>query len=91
MSIATRYLEITYRHGKPLAAYLYLARNSDDRSERVGEIRKGYLVDRAADGRPIGIELTSPQRVTLAELNDVLAELQLDPLSPEDLSPLAAA
>ena len=91
MSISRPYLEITYRHGKPLAAYLYLPRNAGDSSERVEEARTGYLVDRSADGRPIGIEMTSPRRVTLGELNEVLAELHLDPLTAEDLSPLAAA
>ncbi len=29
-----RYLEVTYRDGKPVAAYLYLQRQSGDRSVR---------------------------------------------------------
>jgi hypothetical protein len=86
-----RYLEITFRLGKPLAAYLYLPRQADDRSVRVEPHGRGYLVDWTADGRPIGIEMPSPAVVTLTGLNDVLAELRLAPLAPEEVSPLVAA
>ena len=86
-----RYLEITYRNGKPLAAYLYLPRQDGDKSARVEPHGRGYLVDWTDDGRPIGIEMPSPSRVTIAGLNDVLAELRLEPLAPEEVSPLVAA
>jgi hypothetical protein len=86
-----RYLEITFRHGKPLAAYLYLPRRTGDKSVRVEPHGEGYLVDWSEDGRPIGIEMPSPSVVTLTGLNDVLAELRLGPLDPEDVSPLVAA
>jgi hypothetical protein len=85
------YLEITYRHGKPLAAYLYLARQAGDVSADVEEMEPGYLVDLAADGRPIGIEMPSPSLVTLDGLNRILNELQLAPLEPQELAPLVAA
>lgn len=89
--MSQRYLEITFRRGKPLAAYLYLPRRENDHSDRVEERGPGYLVDWSIDGRPIGIELTSPSQVTLAELNAVLTELNLDPLTADDVSPLVAA
>jgi hypothetical protein len=54
------YLEVTYRKGKPLAAYLYLPRRTGDVSARVEPRGDGYLVDWAVDGRPIGIEMPSP-------------------------------
>jgi len=76
-----RYLEITYRNGKPLAAYLYLPRRTDDKSARVEPHGHGYLVDWTEDGRPIGIEMPSPSLVTLTGLNDVLAKLRLGPLT----------
>lgn len=85
-----RYLEVTYRDGKPLAAYLYLPRRSGDRSVRV-EQRGGYLVDWTDDGRPIGIEMPSPSRVTLEGLNKVLFELDLDGVAREEVLPLVAA
>ena len=86
-----RYLEITYRAGKPLAAYLYLPRRSDDRSARVEAHGPSYLVDWTEDGRPIGIEMPSPALVTLDGLNQVLTELHLEPAAPGELAPLVAA
>ncbi len=85
------HLEVTFRRGKPVAAYLYLPRREGDRSARTERRDGGVIVDFAADGRPIGIEITSPTRVTLAALNTVLAALQQKPLSSHDLAPLAAA
>ena len=52
-----RYLEVTYRHGKPLAAYLYLPRDENAKSVRVVQEQSGLLVDLGEDGRPIGIEI----------------------------------
>lgn len=90
MPMSQRYLEVTFYRGKPLAAYLYLPRRANDLSGRVEERAAGYLVDWTVDGRPLGIEMPSPALVTLAGLNAVLAELRLDPLAAEELSPLAA-
>ena len=83
-----RYLEITYRQGRALAAYLYLPRQAGDKSVRVEPHGPGYLVDWTEDGRPIGIEMPAPSQVTLEGLNDVLAGLRLDPLEPQEASPL---
>lgn len=55
------YLEVTYRHGKLLAAYLYLPRNPRDRSVRVRQFGRGLAVDYRRDGQPIGIEITAPE------------------------------
>jgi hypothetical protein len=89
--MAQRYLEVTYRQGKPLAAYLYLPRRTGDRSVRVESRGPGYLVDWTEDGRPIGIEMPSPSLVTLDGLNLILAELHLDPAAPSEVAPLVAA
>jgi hypothetical protein len=86
-----RYLEVTYRNGKPLAAYLYLPRHSDDVSVRVEPHGPCFLVDWTADGRPIGIEMPSPSLVTVEGLNRVLSELHLDPVAPEEVAPVVAA
>lgn len=85
------YLEVTYRHGKPFAAYLYLPRRSRDRSARVREVSPGLLVDFRRDGRPIGIEITAPGEVSLAKVNRVLRELGLPAAKRADLAPLLAA
>jgi hypothetical protein len=83
------YLEITFREGRPLAAYLYLPRRENDKSARVQQEGHGLIVDLAADGRPIGIEITSPQEMTLEILNGVLAKYGLPGLNQKEVAPLA--
>jgi hypothetical protein len=84
-----RYLEITYRRGKPLAAYLYLPRRENDKSWRVVEEAHGLMVDLAEDDRPIGVEILSPQELSLTDINAVLAKYALPPLDREEVVPLA--
>lgn len=85
------YLEVTYRKGRILAAYLYLPRRPRDRSARTAELLPGLLVDLAKDGRPIGIEVTSPRRLRLSRLNKLLSQLGLPALGAADVAPLVAA
>jgi hypothetical protein len=85
------YLEVTFRHGRPLAAYLYLPRRGNEKSVRTEEASPGLLIDFAAGGRPIGLEITAPGRVSAATINGVLAGLGLSPLPDADLAPLKAA
>jgi len=83
-----RFLEITYRRGKPLAAYLYLPRNPGDKAARTQRQDTGLLIDYAQDGRPIGIEITAPTKITMAALNQVLSLAHQDPVTPDDFAPL---
>ena len=85
------YLEFTYRDGKPFAGYLYLPRRADDAAERTEEAEAGLLLDFAADGRPIGIEITSPSVTKLEAINRVLKSLGLDSVTDRDLAPLTFA
>jgi hypothetical protein len=85
------YLEITFRHGRPLAAYLYLPREGNEKSARTEQAAQGLLVDFGASGRPIGLEITDPSVVSPATINRVLADLGLSKLSDADLAPLRAA
>ena len=85
------YLEVTYRKGKPLAAYYYLPRRDGDRSARTERAGGGLLIDYAQDGRPIGIEITAPAKLTVTQLNRVLERLGQQPVEREDLAPLVAA
>ena len=85
------YLEVTFRKGRPLAAYYYLPRRDGDTSARTDRAGAGLVVDYTADGRPIGIEITAPSRLVLSELNDLLTNLGQPPVAREDLAPLAAA
>ena len=85
------YLEVTFRRGRPLAAYLYLPRASGEKSFRTSRVDPGMIVDFSRGGKPIGIELTAPDKVTLTALNQLLTELGLPRLSAADLKPLRAA
>jgi hypothetical protein len=82
------YLEVTYRHGKPIAAYLYLPRRPGDTSARTVKHPAGILIDYAPDNRPIGIEIPSPSHVVpLDAINQIVAEVD-EPAAPADLAPL---
>ena len=85
------YLEITYRHGRPIAAYLYLPRASRDRSRRSAKAAGGLVIDFTQRGKPIGIEITAPSKVTVAAVNRILKELGFPPIKQADLAPLRAA
>lgn len=84
------YLNVTYREGRPLAAYYYLPRQDGDKAARTKQAGEGLLVDFAADGRPIGIEITSPSQLDLAALNEILTRLGQETARDEDIAPLAA-
>ena len=86
-----RYLEVTFRKGKPLAAYLYLPRRVGVKSVRTEQAAPGLLVDYAMDRDPIGLEITAPDRVTIEEINAVLERLGLPIMASEELAPLRAA
>jgi hypothetical protein len=85
------YLEVTYRRGRPIAAYLDLLRNAGDTSHRTERVEPGMVIDFTADGRPMGIEITAPTEVSLAAINGILERLGLSPVTQADLAPLEAA
>jgi len=86
-----RYLEVTFRKGRPLAAYLYLPRRVGIKSVRTEKAAPGVLVDYGPTEEPIGLELTAPSQVTVQEVNAVLEKLGLAAMDPEELAPLEAA
>ncbi|MFQ5424961.1 MAG: DUF2283 domain-containing protein [Phycisphaerae bacterium] len=86
-----RNLEVTFRNGKLLAAYLYLPRHPGDMSARTVKRGEGLLIDFTADGRAIGIEITAPSRLSLEMLNRALATVNQAPATADELGPLAAA
>lgn len=86
-----RYLEITFRKGKPLAAYLYLSKASGVKSLRTEPRGAGLLVDYGPEDQPIGVEITAPAQTTAKQINEVLSNLNLSPMAEEELSPLKAA
>jgi hypothetical protein len=86
-----RYLEITFRRGKPVAAYLFLPRLENDKSWRVAQEDHGLLVDLAQDGRPIGIEILAPTKITLSNINEILTKYSLPLLDSDEVAPLQAS
>ena len=85
-----QYLEITYRKGKPLAAYLYLPAAPGVKSVRTEPRDAGLMVDFGPGDQPIGLEITAPEQITAGQINAVLRSLDLSPMKEEDLSPLEA-
>ena len=85
------YLEVTFWRGRPVAAYYYLPRRPGQKSVRTRRVEPGFVVDLARGGRPIGIEITAPGKVSLAALNRLLRELGFGPVTREDLEPVLAA
>jgi hypothetical protein len=82
------YLEVTYRKGKALAAYLYLGRRSEDRSEKTIDVGNGMILDLAADGRPIGVEISSLSRFDLGLLDACLAKYGIPAVRSDEIRPI---
>ena len=85
------YLEVTFRHGRPLAAYLYLPRSPANKSHRSERVEPGLVIDFNRSGKPIGIEITAPAKLSAPALNRVLRGLGLPTVTRADLAPLRAA
>lgn len=85
------YLEVTFRHGRPLAGYLYLPRRPGEKSYRSSRVEPGLVIDFSRNGRAIGVEITAPSKTSLAVINRLLRELGMPVLTRNDLAPLRAA
>jgi hypothetical protein len=87
-----RSLQVTYRKGRPFAAYLHLSHHTGEKSARTVPSPDGLLVvDYGANGQPMGVEITAPLAVPLERLNRLLTDLGETPLSEEDYLPVQAA
>jgi len=84
------YLEVTFRHGHPMAAYLYLPHSPGEKSHRTSKVYPGMIIDYTANGKPIGIEITAPVKVTVSDLNRILVNLGVQKLTIADVAPLKA-
>ena len=85
------YLEVTFRHGRPIAAYYYLPRRPGQKRYRTRRAEPGMVIDFGRGGQPIGIEITAPAKLSLAALNQVLRELGFPPVKRADLAPVLVA
>jgi hypothetical protein len=83
-----RSLQVTYRKGRAFSAYLHLSHPTGEKSARTVASPDGLLiVDYAASGLPLGVEITAPQAVLLDRLNQLLAELGEPPVAEQDYRP----
>ncbi len=85
------FIEVTFHKGRPLAAYLYLPRKPGERSARTQVAAPGLVVDFNRAGKPIGVEITDPEIVSLAALNRVLKKLGIPTVKRAEFAPLRAA
>ena len=87
-----RSLQVTYRKGRPFAAYLHLSHATGEKSAKTVPSPDGLLVvDYATNEQPIGVEITAPLAVPLERLNSLLADLGEPPLPERDYLPVRAA
>ncbi|MEI6635432.1 MAG: hypothetical protein WCJ21_09235 [Planctomycetota bacterium] len=85
------FLNVTYRHGRPIAAYFHLPRQPGDTAVQTDRIDDVLLVDRAADGRPIGVEITDPALFDPDRFFVLLESLGQTAVDRDELRPLVAA
>lgn len=87
-----RSLQVTYRKGRPFAAYLHLSHATGEKSARTVATPDGLLVvDYNAEGQPVGVEITAPQAVSLERINELLMSLGQQPLTHHEFKPVIAA
>lgn len=84
-------LQVTYKAGRALAAYLYLAGNGNRQVARSEEAGRDLVVDYGRDGSPVGIEILSPHATTLEDLWSLCDRLGIERPSAEELRPLSVA
>src|SRR5689334_14780618 len=78
------YLEVTFRQGKPCAAYLCLPRAGGAQAARTVDEGNGIHIDLDGNGTPMGIEITASGVVTVAELNAILVKHGLSALEDKE-------
>jgi hypothetical protein len=81
-------LEMSYRNGKPFAGYLYFTDKRQEGAAKTRQMAPGLVVDFAADGCPLGIEIVHPAIVTPEAVNSLLAELGQEAMDEQELAPL---
>ncbi|HUT01045.1 MAG TPA: DUF2283 domain-containing protein [Phycisphaerae bacterium] len=83
-------LTISFRRGRPLAAYLTLPRREGDHVARSKSTPEGLVIDYAEDGREIGIEIPTPCGESMEALLAKMKELDLEDAESE-LRPMQRA
>jgi uncharacterized protein YuzE len=84
-------LKVTYRRGRPIAAYVYLPRQVGDHVATTERLDAAVLVDRTTDGRAIGIEIVDPSQCGPDRVMGILQSLGQPEVDRDEFQPLAAA
>ena len=77
-------VEIVFRKGKPVAAFLHLREGASGKSGRTIPIRPPMTAHYDDAGLPIGLEVPLPTTVPLPLLNEALRELGAPGLDEQD-------
>jgi len=86
-----RSLQVTYREGRPFAAYLHLSHATGEKSARTVATPDGLpVVDFNGAGQSVGVEITARQAVSLERINEVLSSLGQQPPADHEFRPLLA-
>jgi hypothetical protein len=88
VAMSATFLEVTYRHGRPFAAFLRLPRGPGARVDHTREVRPGMVVDFSEDDTPLGLEIVDPATADEDTLLGVLTEIRASGVSRGDLAPL---
>jgi Protein of unknown function (DUF2283) len=88
--VKTTTLEISFRKGKPFAAYLRLE-GPRAHVTRTREVAPSLIVDFDDGGRALGLEILAFDVATIARINEVLVSVGHDALPEQELAPLRAA
>lgn len=83
-----RYLEITFRKGKPLAAYLYLTGKKSTQCAKTIKVDEGLIADYDQDGIPVGLEIVSPATASVQQIKNALEKIHVEPIGENELAPL---
>jgi uncharacterized protein DUF2283 len=83
-------LEITFRKGRPLAAYLHLS-SVRRKAGATRELAPNVLGDFDKRGTLLGLEILAFDRATVARINDALVSCGYRALPAKELAPLRAA
>ena len=85
------FLEVSFRRGRPFAAYLRLPRRAGATVARTVEAEPGILADLDAQGVVLGVEIVSPSPESGAAVRRVLAGLHGPVVAEAEFGPLLAA
>ncbi len=76
---------------EPLGRLLVSSEKKGEKSDRCVQVEPDMVLDINTEGKLIGIELVTPELVTLEAVNGVLEDYGFQPLDASDLKPLLAA